>query len=190
MDRSNKSRPSSPILPPPLSFTQLPPFSASPPPPSPDLIASFLSPANSSFNSRSSSPTLVYAYTTASPSPSLRISIGRSSSSPVRSSVSVRKRTCMCSPTTHSGSFRCRLHRSKEKDEKRLLSSSPLNLRRSAMKNSLVRIGTVEGNWVRRLLTALIRPSSHQLRRRSGFRPRRSRLSILSNAEDSVAVVV
>jgi hypothetical protein len=52
------------------------------------------------------------------------------------------------------------------------------------MKNSLVRIGGVEGEWVKRALTALIRPSSHQQRRRSAFEPRPSRLSVMSKAED------
>lgn len=63
-------------------------------------------------------------------------------------------------------------------------SSSALNLRRSAMKNSLVRIGGVEGELVKRALTALIRPSSHQLRRRAAFEPKPSRLSIMSKADD------
>ncbi|KAF2550247.1 hypothetical protein F2Q68_00036745 [Brassica cretica] len=45
------------------------------------------------------------------------------------------------------------------------------------MTNSLVRIGGVEGEWVRRALTTLIRPSSHQLKRRSAYQPRPSRLS-------------
>ncbi|KAE8056334.1 hypothetical protein FH972_013115 [Carpinus fangiana] len=63
--------------------------------------------------------------------------------------------------------------------------SNRLNMRRSAMKNSLVRIGGVEGEWVKRALTALIRPSSHNLRRRADFQPTRSRLCIMSKAEDS-----
>ncbi|KAE8654498.1 Serine-rich protein-related [Hibiscus syriacus] len=54
--------------------------------------------------------------------------------------------------------------------------SNRLNARRSAMTNSLVRIGGVEGDIVRRALSALIRPSSHQQRRRSAFQPRPSRL--------------
>ncbi|KAI9118248.1 hypothetical protein K1719_010580 [Acacia pycnantha] len=54
---------------------------------------------------------------------------------------------------------------------------------RSAMKNSVVRIGGVEGEWVKRALTALIRPSSHQQRRRASFEPRPSRLSVMSKAE-------
>lgn len=52
------------------------------------------------------------------------------------------------------------------------------------MTNSLVRIGGVEGELVKRALTALIRPSSHQQRRRAAFEPRPSRLSIMSKADD------
>uniref|UniRef100_A0A7N0T0P9 Serine-rich protein-like protein n=1 Tax=Kalanchoe fedtschenkoi TaxID=63787 RepID=A0A7N0T0P9_KALFE len=91
------------------------------------------------------------------------------------------KRTCMCSPTTHPGSFRCSLHKNFNSHHAPY-SSNRLNARRSAMTNSLVRIGTVEGDLVKRALAALIRPSSHQQRRRSAFQPRPSRLSVMSKA--------
>lgn len=52
------------------------------------------------------------------------------------------------------------------------------------MTNSLVRIGTVEGDLVKRALAALIRPSSHQQRRRADFQKRMSRLSVMAKAED------
>lgn len=54
------------------------------------------------------------------------------------------------------------------------------------MTNSLVRIGTVEGDLVKRALAALIRPSSHQQRRRGDFQPKPSRLSIMSKAEHNL----
>ncbi|CAH9076124.1 unnamed protein product [Cuscuta epithymum] len=99
-----------------------------------------------------------------------------------------RKRTCTCSPTKHPGSFRCSLHKNMDlSGGGRAPTASPcnsnrLNMRRSAMTNSLVRIGTVEGDLVKRALGALIRPSSHSQRRRAGFRPRPSRLSSMSKA--------
>ncbi|KAL5574524.1 hypothetical protein UlMin_016223 [Ulmus minor] len=147
---------------------------------------------------RSSSPTRVSMYgRSISPSPpSVRFSIERPSS-PRRSiserkqsngSVSNQKRTCMCSPTSHPGSFRCSLHKNSKRGGHDHVSSchssSRLNCRRSAMTNSLVRIGGVEGDLVKRALSALIRPSSHQQRRREAFRPRPSRLSAMSKAED------
>ncbi|KAJ4835527.1 hypothetical protein Tsubulata_050381 [Turnera subulata] len=93
------------------------------------------------------------------------------------------KRTCMCSPTTHPGSFRCSLHKNMSVTASAGYSpSNRLNARRSAMTNSLVRIGGVEGDLVKRALSALIRPSSHQQRRRGAFQPRPSRLSRMSKA--------
>lgn len=91
---------------------------------------------------------------------------------------------CMCSPTNHPGSFRCSLHKnggsSRHHQMLSAYSSRRLNMRRSAMTNSLVRIGGVEGDLVNRALTALIRPSSHQQRRRANFQSRPSRLSAMS----------
>ncbi|EEF42514.1 uncharacterized serine-rich protein C215.13 [Ricinus communis] len=164
---------------------------------------SFYSPSNAAFfnhshdNVRSVSPTRVNLYTTSSP-PTFRFSIGSRSSSPNRSIPALTvtnqsnnnknsKKTCMCSPTTHPGSFRCSLHKNNNSHQGNSLHSytpNRLNMRRSAMKNSLVRIGGVEGEWVKRALTTLIRPSSHQQRRRCDFQPRPSRLSIMSKAGD------
>ncbi|XP_076920147.1 uncharacterized protein LOC143581204 [Bidens hawaiensis] len=103
------------------------------------------------------------------------------------------KKTCLCSPTTHPGSFRCSLHKNlsarssdggEDNNNNTVYRSHRLHARRSAMTNSLVRIGTVEGDLVKRALAALIRPSSHQQRRRSDFQPRPSRLSVTSKADD------
>ncbi|KAK7383485.1 hypothetical protein VNO78_29164 [Psophocarpus tetragonolobus] len=156
--------------------------------------SSFFNKPQSHVSHRSTSPTRVNLFSAAPPSsPSVRFALDRSIS-PNRTvsshviakkphrHVTVQKRTCMCSPTTHPGSFRCSLH----KNSHAPAGSFPpnrLNMRRSAMKNSLVRIGGVEGEWVKRALTALIRPSSHQQRRRAAFEPRPSRLSIMSSAE-------
>ncbi|KAJ0644652.1 hypothetical protein HanRHA438_Chr16g0757851 [Helianthus annuus] len=87
------------------------------------------------------------------------------------------KKTCMCSPTTHPGSFRCNLH--KNQNYSRSITSQRLNARRSAMTNSLLRICAVEGGD----RVAFIRPSSHHQRRRSPFEPRPSRLSLMSTAD-------
>ncbi|WJZ94983.1 hypothetical protein VitviT2T_013784 [Vitis vinifera] len=157
---------------------------------------------SSDFFKRSSSPTRVNLYrgVSSSPSPSVRFSI-EPQTSPRRSiSVSPRdqvvrkqntgssrqKRTCLCSPTTHPGSFRCSMHKNANtgagSGSGGAYQSNRLNARRSAMTNSLVRIGGVEGDLVKRALSALIRPSSHQQRRRAAFEPRLSRLSIMSMA--------
>lgn len=149
---------------------------------------------SSTFFHRSSSPTRVNLC--GSSAPSVRFSLDRSVSPNRSISVAPRtgvsrqsggphhhqqKRTCMCSPTTHPGSFRCSLH--KKSHAPAPYSPHRLNARRSAMTNSLVRIRGVEGDLVKRALAALIRPSSHQQRRRGDFYPRPSRLSVMSMAE-------
>jgi len=96
------------------------------------------------------------------------------------------KQTCMCSPTNHPGSFRCSLHRNSNHSSSS--THSQLNARRSAMRNSVVRIGGVEGEWVRRALTALIRPSSQHMRRRTSFQPQPSRLCHMTTAQDVSAM--
>ncbi|KAJ4908549.1 serine-rich protein-related [Raphanus sativus] len=151
---------------------------------------------------RSASPTRVNLYKA---QPIAFSSLDSRSISPTNRSISVSKkpqpsshhhhkisspRRCMCSPTTHPGSFRCSLHKNVANPHGQGAASSSsyptssLNMRRSAMTNSLVRIGGVEGEWVRRALTTLIRPSSHHLRRRAAYQPRPSRLSIVSMATE------
>ncbi|KAJ6829186.1 uncharacterized protein M6B38_267090 [Iris pallida] len=146
--------------------------------------ATFSSPSSSFFHHhhhhRSSSPTRINVIGSAAASGVRSAALRRPISSPA-----VSRRTCMCSPTSHPGSFRCSLHKRLQAEPPAPASSAPpsrLNMRRSAMTNSLVRIGTVEGDLVRRALAALIRPSSHQQRRRAGFCPRPSRLSVVSTA--------
>ncbi|KAG7018368.1 hypothetical protein SDJN02_20236, partial [Cucurbita argyrosperma subsp. argyrosperma] len=102
-----------------------------------------------------------------------------------------KKKWCMCSPSTHPGSFRCSLHKKNWRHSVNVVNRSSefpngsLNFRRSAMANSIVRIGGVEGaDLVKRALATLVRPSSHQVRRRSAFQPRPSRLSVMSKAEE------
>ena len=153
---------------------------------------------NPTFFRRSVSPSRIDLQPSSSPSASsVRFSLDRSISPNRPISVSTRisgnqvvkrqsnqKRTCMCSPTTHPGSFRCSLHKGVPSQPSTPYSSNRLNARRSAMTNSLVRIGGVEGDLVKRALASLIRPSSHSQRRRADFCPRPSRLSNMSKADD------
>lgn len=160
--------------------------------------SSFSTKNPTSFFRRSVSPSRVNLQGSSSPSASsVRFSLDRSISPNRQISVLTRsggnhvvkrqsnqKKTCMCSPTTHPGSFRCSLHKGVQSQPSTPYSSNRLNARRSAMTNSLVRIGGVEGDLVRRALASLIRPSSHSQRRRADFCPRPSRLSIMSKADD------
>ncbi|KAJ6759084.1 hypothetical protein OIU74_025694 [Salix koriyanagi] len=157
---------------------------------------------SSTFFTRSASPTRVNMYGNSTPSSASSVRLNAvspnrsiSTVNPSRSrhqqvvrKQSTPKRTCMCSPTTHPGSFRCSLHKglgfgSSTSSSNFSSNNNRLNARRSAMTNSLVRIGGVEGDLVRRALAALIRPSSHQQRRRAAFQPRQSRLSQMTKAE-------
>ncbi|KAJ8560028.1 hypothetical protein K7X08_004086 [Anisodus acutangulus] len=163
-------------------------------------ISSSFTTQNSNWLTRptSPSPTRVNLRRSVSPSPSVRFSSNPNRSISVfprhpqqntRPLPSNKKKHCTCSPTTHPGSFRCSLHKNTNKSRGQSHTSSyhsshQLNIRRSAMTNSLVRIGTVEGELVKRALAALIRPSSHHLRRRCDFQPRPSRLSVMSKTQD------
>ncbi|XP_042495859.1 uncharacterized protein LOC122074932 [Macadamia integrifolia] len=168
--------------------------------------SSSFSSGSTGFFHRSASPTRLDLYGSVPSAPSVRFSIDRpispsraaapssrrdhivkKQSNPM-SGPSCPRRTCMCSPTNHPGSFRCSLHKGfnnhSHHHQSGSFPSNRLNARRSAMTNSLVRIGTVEGEWVKRALATLIRPSSHHQRRRASFHPRPSRLSNMSKAED------
>ncbi|WVZ73271.1 hypothetical protein U9M48_021598 [Paspalum notatum var. saurae] len=129
------------------------------------------------------------------------------SSSPSPAAPSARaRRTCMCSPTNHPGSFRCSLHKERKAPHHKPTSppSSPpsgagptTSTRLGAgagmgrrMGSALARIGAVEGGeCARRALAATVRPSpaaqqSQHRRRVAGVRPRPSRLSAVSMAGD------
>ncbi|MBA0705392.1 hypothetical protein Golax_017590 [Gossypium laxum] len=151
-------------------------------------FSTYLRSSPSIYHNSSSPSSYSYAFASSSSSFSLRSSTcvnlyGRSYSP--QSSPSVR----FCINERLISPKRLPLSRKHEDNRQPMTASflpgSPLNLRRSAMKNSLVRIGGVEGELVKRALTALIRPSSHQQRRRAAFEPRPSRLSIMSQADDS-----
>lgn len=163
--------------------------------------SAFSSGSSSFFQNRSASPTRVNLYGSSPSLSSVRFSLDNRPISPSRSisviprgnnqaakkQLQAPRRMCMCSPTSHPGSFRCSLHKNSNNSHSATASypSNRLNARRSAMTNSLVRIGTVEGgDLVRRALSALIRPSSHQQRRRTSFLPTLSRLSVMTKADD------
>ncbi|XP_040377083.1 uncharacterized protein LOC121053587 [Oryza brachyantha] len=120
---------------------------------------------------------------------------------------SLGRRSCMCSPTNHPGSFRCSLHKEQKRSgvhgQRKAPASPPspptsppapgpgrLQAGAKRMGSALVRIGAVEsGQWARRALAATVRPSpaaqqAQHRRRVGGFRPRPSRLSAVSMAGD------
>ncbi|XP_050156006.1 uncharacterized protein LOC126629902 [Malus sylvestris] len=126
----------------------------------------------STFFERSASPTRIsmYAHSLSPPSSSwslrfanrlvsLGLSISMKNQLPISKNNNrnsgASKRTCLCSPTTHPGSFQCALHKNSPRggvahqshcgnQSSSYQSSTSLNYRRSTMKNSVVRIGRVD----------------------------------------------
>ncbi|KAK9102089.1 hypothetical protein Sjap_019343 [Stephania japonica] len=80
------------------------------------------------------------------------------------------RRSCLCAPTTHPGSFRCSLHRNPpcrfgaHHDE--------MNPKKAT-------------NLLKEFLRQTIKPSSHDLHRRRDFRPKPTRFCLMNNGSSS-----
>ncbi|KAM3244768.1 hypothetical protein ACQJBY_056227 [Aegilops geniculata] len=138
---------------------------------------------------RSASPTRVkIASSGATRSPGKSVSVSSSSSAPAGAAARKSRRSCMCSPTNHPGSFRCGLHKEERKQAAPSCNSkpgSPPSIGSAGSKqmgSALVRLVPMQsGHWARRALA----PSPAAQRKRVGkFRPRPSRLSTVSMAGD------
>ncbi|KAF9591332.1 hypothetical protein IFM89_003955 [Coptis chinensis] len=119
-------------------------------------------------------------YRSSSPSPSTSPSINRSG---VEVSP-VQKSTCMCSPSTHAGAFRCRLHKKIQAEKK---SQEEIGAAESSTNSSSggtsTQILSAEKVLVNRTLKASRRNKTPR-RRREAFQSRPSRFSIMSKADD------
>ncbi|XP_064994300.1 pheromone-processing carboxypeptidase KEX1-like [Musa acuminata AAA Group] len=82
-------------------------------------------------------------------------------------------RPCLCSPTTHPGSFRCKLHRGPRKSSGRSVAHA----------GSPETKGPAKATSMGGLLMQMIRPSSHDLRRRRHFQPKPSRFFLMKEME-------
>ncbi|XVE71553.1 hypothetical protein DITRI_Ditri10aG0160400 [Diplodiscus trichospermus] len=92
-------------------------------------------------------------------------------------------RKCLCSPTTHPGSFRCSLHRNFIKPPGRTrvvgVSQSQWELDMVAKQNSS-----------KAFLLQIIKPSSHDMQRRRNFQPKPSRFCLLNGNRNGFGVAV
>ncbi|VAI50871.1 unnamed protein product [Triticum turgidum subsp. durum] len=140
---------------------------------------------------RSASPTRVkLSPGGAARSPAKSVSVSSSSSSSPAAGKS--RRSCMCSPTNHPGSFRCGLHKERRQaaPSGKSKPGSPPSIGSADSKqmgSALVRLVPMEsGHWARRALApSPAAQQSLQHRRRVGrSRPRPSRLSAVSMAGD------
>ncbi|KAJ1440078.1 hypothetical protein SESBI_02314 [Sesbania bispinosa] len=88
-------------------------------------------------------------------------------------------RTCLCSPTTHPGSFRCSLH----KKSHRAVPKNP-----SKNSHHLEPSMAAKTNSLKAFLLQIIKPSSHDLHRRKNFQPKPTRFCLMNGNRDAVAV--
>ncbi|KAJ8437112.1 hypothetical protein Cgig2_016855 [Carnegiea gigantea] len=86
-----------------------------------------------------------------------------------------KQRSCLCSPTTHPGSFRCQLHRNSNSD--RLKKNTNSRIPQEYLEMAVM----ARANSLKAFLLQMINPSSHDLQRRRNFHPKPSRFSLLNN---------
>ncbi|KAK8584731.1 hypothetical protein V6N13_138681 [Hibiscus sabdariffa] len=107
------------------------------------------------------------------------------------------KRTCLCSPTHHPGSFRCSLHRSSGKVSSKSEASPPHFNRQKEdqskatmvlMMSTVSSTPSSKSSLTKSFLMQMIRPSNHRLQRRRDFHPKPSRFSSLHGSANGVAV--
>ncbi|KAL2242730.1 uncharacterized protein LOC105158524 [Sesamum indicum] len=80
-------------------------------------------------------------------------------------------RACLCSPTSHPGSFRCSLHRSPTQKEPAAEKNRVLELEASSTSSRMSKMGIVKA-----FVMKLIKPSTNDnLPRRRNFQPKPTR---------------
>ncbi|KAI7981885.1 hypothetical protein LOK49_LG04G00160 [Camellia lanceoleosa] len=89
-------------------------------------------------------------------------------------------RPCLCSPTTHPGSFRCSLHRIVHKVPSQSTGHTASNHWGFAM--------IAKTDSLKAFLLQIIKPSSHDLKRRRNFQPKPTRFFLMNGNGDGVVV--
>lgn len=84
-------------------------------------------------------------------------------------------RTCLCSPSTHPGSFRCGLHRGGYRKVS-ATKSTAAHINKMDSKNNnekkMMMLNTAsKTNLIKAFLMQIIKPASHDLQRRRNFQP-------------------
>nr|DAD27298.1 TPA_asm: hypothetical protein HUJ06_028766 [Nelumbo nucifera] len=93
-------------------------------------------------------------------------------------------RTCLCSPTNHPGSFRCSLHRNSRK----LYTRSSVHVVSNSTTNRSDWRMVDKPNLLKEFLMQIIKPSKHDLRRRSNFQPKPTRFCLMNSNSGGVTV--
>ncbi|TKY54766.1 hypothetical protein E2542_SST19178 [Spatholobus suberectus] len=93
-------------------------------------------------------------------------------------------RTCLCSPTTHRGSFRCSMHKKPPRGVARPLPRSPSPNPHHHWNSSMA----AKANSLKAILLQMLKPSSHDLHRRKSFQPKPTRFCLMNGNTGAVAV--
>ncbi|XP_058725800.1 uncharacterized protein LOC131597103 [Vicia villosa] len=101
-----------------------------------------------------------------------------------------KSHTCLCSPTTHPGSFRCSMHKNKPQ---RSLPNSPFKSNRRNESSSSSSLSSspsmvVKANSLKTFLLQVIKPSSLDVHRRKNFQPKPTRFCLMNTNTNVVAV--
>ncbi|KAJ4950160.1 hypothetical protein NE237_026992 [Protea cynaroides] len=89
-------------------------------------------------------------------------------------------RSCLCSPTTHPGSFRCTLHRN---TQRKVSNRSAVHQVQSSSPNRSESLKMIaRANLLKAFLLQIIKPSKQNLRRRQNFQPKPTRFCLMNNS--------
>ncbi|CAK8534506.1 unnamed protein product [Lathyrus sativus] len=104
-----------------------------------------------------------------------------------------KSRSCLCSPTSHPGSFRCSMHKNKPQrsvpnNPFKSNSSHHWNESLSSSSSSSSPSMIVKVSSLKTFLLQVIKPSSHDAHRRKNFQPKPSRFCLMNTNRDVVAV--
>ncbi|XP_057432710.1 uncharacterized protein LOC130725508 [Lotus japonicus] len=94
-------------------------------------------------------------------------------------SSSSSSRTCMCSPTTHPGSFRCSMHKNRPRSV----------LPRNTSNYNPHRSDSSKANSLKAILLQIIKPSNQDLHRRKNFQPKPTRFYLMNSNTDPLIAV-
>lgn len=96
-----------------------------------------------------------------------------------------QSRTCLCSPTTHPGSFRCSMHKKPHRSVSRQIPKNPFHCSNSCNEISPM---VAKVNSLKAFLLQVIKPSSHDVHRRKNFQPKPTRFCLMNGNRDAVVV--
>ncbi|KAK4350197.1 hypothetical protein RND71_029510 [Anisodus tanguticus] len=105
---------------------------------------------------------------------------------PTSRKVTTSSRTCLCSPTSHPGSFRCSLHRKQFIGTSMSHSTHKSDVSFKNTTSTTTDMSKV--NLFKDFLTHFIKPTNHHQQRKKNFQPRPTRFCILDGNQSQLAV--